>query len=680
MFDPVKGAQRSALPPEEAERLQRAGVLMVDQRRRRPLWFDGRFLAARDLEREQDYFLTRQADLADAVGFGVAAGLEVHAGRSATELRITPGHGVATGGVRVEVAPQDPAAGTDKDLVVDIADLAAQLALNEVLGLARKPTVPDRVRSGLYAIVLRPVEFTASPGSRYPTRPGEARSVHDTEIVEATLVSLIPFRDAGADRDDHQQRSQVARQLFLETSDWQPPTNCLPLALVRLERNQVRWLDTWLLRRPLGDARSDPLGLGTAPRPARVAFLRQYQSQLAAVLAERTESRLPLRFPATDHFVVLPAAGPMPVQAIADAGNALVQHWFPPDMDVDLALVPVDELAAVVEESMLLPPIALTGDAEELAATSVLVMVPVSRADLAGLATRPVVMTRPVVEPQTRGAGLPGLGIRHWSALADLGLRISKRTQIVSAWMLESNARVRGVPGASIGLGGGAAPAGTDPEVPLDRWRTFLARADVLWYVRRRSVSFKEAAVGLGREVITDEATAEERLRTWLGDVKLVRAYEEISGKATTPARARLFEVFSGFAKDDAQAVARASLEALRAGTEFHEAAVVATLAPFRDPRTREAVQRVTELVLESETDEQGQPVPARIEHNRKVVAKLADPTTLAHLREIVKRTTSKELDEAIGPLKDVLRGGSKATVAARVAKIATGLGGGEPR
>ena len=57
--------------------LQNDGSLVIDSQRSRPYWFDGRFLAARDLQREQDYFLQRQADLGQAAGFSVIHGLWV---------------------------------------------------------------------------------------------------------------------------------------------------------------------------------------------------------------------------------------------------------------------------------------------------------------------------------------------------------------------------------------------------------------------------------------------------------------------------------------------------------------------------------------------------------------------------------------------------------------------------
>mgnify|MGYP003510254501 CR=1 FL=1 len=46
------------------ESLRRAGTIIANPSRRRPRYFDGRFLAAGDLTREQDYFLDRGCDLA----------------------------------------------------------------------------------------------------------------------------------------------------------------------------------------------------------------------------------------------------------------------------------------------------------------------------------------------------------------------------------------------------------------------------------------------------------------------------------------------------------------------------------------------------------------------------------------------------------------------------------------
>ena len=69
------GAARERIAAQDLAALRRAGVLVEDPRRERPRYFDGRFLAARDLVRDQQYFLTREADLGQAAGSGVALGL-----------------------------------------------------------------------------------------------------------------------------------------------------------------------------------------------------------------------------------------------------------------------------------------------------------------------------------------------------------------------------------------------------------------------------------------------------------------------------------------------------------------------------------------------------------------------------------------------------------------------------
>ena len=73
----TNGAARERIKPKDLAVLRRTGVLIEDARRERPRYFDGRFLAARDLIRDQQYFLTREADLGQAAGSGVALGLFV---------------------------------------------------------------------------------------------------------------------------------------------------------------------------------------------------------------------------------------------------------------------------------------------------------------------------------------------------------------------------------------------------------------------------------------------------------------------------------------------------------------------------------------------------------------------------------------------------------------------------
>ena len=74
MMSYTQGDTRPVLTATDLANYVANGSAVLDSRRTRPLWFDGRFLTARDLEREQNYFLQRQADLGKAPGLS-----EIHA-------------------------------------------------------------------------------------------------------------------------------------------------------------------------------------------------------------------------------------------------------------------------------------------------------------------------------------------------------------------------------------------------------------------------------------------------------------------------------------------------------------------------------------------------------------------------------------------------------------------------
>src|SRR5271163_2410531 len=82
MANYTAGSTRVVLQQPDLTTYQGNGSVVLDSQLARPLWFDGRFLAASDLEREQNYFLQRQANLGRAGGFGVMHGLLVDQGTS----------------------------------------------------------------------------------------------------------------------------------------------------------------------------------------------------------------------------------------------------------------------------------------------------------------------------------------------------------------------------------------------------------------------------------------------------------------------------------------------------------------------------------------------------------------------------------------------------------------------
>ena len=175
MFKPNQIPARERIDFEEAETLRRLGALFRMERRSRPRYFDGRFLAARDLIRDQAYFLARQTDLGRGIGSGVVTGLTVSARAGlATELVIAPGHGLTPAGEMVALTAP---------LRVRLADLPAAQRLDAAFGIRLLPNDPPRNRSGVFILALRPIEYSANPIAAYPTQIEGPRGVEDRGIL-----------------------------------------------------------------------------------------------------------------------------------------------------------------------------------------------------------------------------------------------------------------------------------------------------------------------------------------------------------------------------------------------------------------------------------------------------------------------------------------------------------------
>ncbi len=159
------GSTRISLLQPDLAAGQANGTVVLDSRRTRPLWFDGRFLKASDLEREQNYFLTREADLAQASGFEGIHGLMVErVGRREPigrfeSIVIRAGYGVTPANELVTVS---------SDLVVPVSELPVESDTSPQPGPANR-TQSTQTRTGLFVIALQPVEFDADPVTAYPT-------------------------------------------------------------------------------------------------------------------------------------------------------------------------------------------------------------------------------------------------------------------------------------------------------------------------------------------------------------------------------------------------------------------------------------------------------------------------------------------------------------------------------
>lgn len=485
-FDPTKGSQRIALSGLALQRIEAKIPQLRDDRRRRPLYFDGRFLAARDLTREQDYFLSRQADLARAGGAGVVTGLLVTPDPADPgKVRIQPGHGVTPSGELVVLTAQ---------MSFNVSQASVSEAIRVRMGVQRARVPTARVRSGLYVLALRPIEYEANPVAQYPTTLDGERSVHNGDIVEATAVTLIPYPDLGEPTEARFRRAHAAKEIFIDRVNPGLVTDALPIAMVALDdRGTLLWVDSHLVRREVGAEAGDILGVSGTPLALREAFMLQFDDHLRDVLAAQHGGIV-----AAQHFLALPPAGAMPKSAIDR--QLFAQRFFPAEVDVDVSVIPSDELGALLEEARLLPPIDLT-DAAELASTSVLVLVPVDREKLNSAVSRLV-------------------GIRRKLPAAAPNLLAKKRPlERLAMLPLARQELVTRVPT-------------TNPDDVA--WRNVLDldhADDTIWYVRRRNLSAKPTIVGevivrptndiraivrgLGAYELTDESARLVSPRIW---------------------------------------------------------------------------------------------------------------------------------------------------------------------
>jgi len=463
MFDSTAGHAREHIDITErdVESMKESGTVVVDTSRRRPLYFDGRFLAASDLSMEQNYIISRQSTLGRALGGGIIDGLLVDEGDDARSVYIGAGHGLTRAGEMVMLP---------EDIQVSLAEVEESQRLNVAFGLSEIAKAPAANRTGLFILALRPVEYTANPIAVYPTsvtgKPSGHRSsatgeviTQDGDIVSAVAISLIPYQDLGTTSELKLRRASAAREIFVDGKEKGFASGVLPLAMLALESGVIAWIDNDMVRRHVGNEHKDVLGLGFAPRGLREAYFRQYESHLRYIMDTEGQSSTK-RFSASDYFFALPACGPMPTSSINP--DDFSQSFFPAEMEVDLSIIPDDELAPLIDESLLLPPIDLSLSGEDFESSSIMVLIPVSRSRLRELSSQLSSMSRDL---QSTAPG-----------------QNSRKNPLEALYELNNKYQ---------------APSLIEGVIGEDSWRELLTINDVLWYVRRRNISYKAEIASL---------------------------------------------------------------------------------------------------------------------------------------------------------------------------------------
>ncbi|SMF27746.1 hypothetical protein SAMN02745866_01767 [Alteromonadaceae bacterium Bs31] len=478
------------LSAEQLEQGKQLGSLVIDDKRRRPLWFDGRFLDAAALNQQQSYYIAKQQDIAQLVGSGVVSGLMVEQdSRTARTLVITEGRGLTPSGKLVVL---------EEDLSIDLAELAQIQALNLQFELSQIPAQSLSNTSGIFILALRPVEFSSDPITSYPTDINGERSVADGSVFEATAVTLIPYTDQGARTELQQRRKHIAAEIFVNGSEKGQPADVLPLAMLAIQKGVIEWLDPYLVRRSLSNKKHALAGLGASPRELREAFYTQYKYQLDDIIQQGRNQA----FAASEAFNYLPPAGPMPLACVNL--DDFSQVYFPAGMDVELSIIPEDELFMMLEESFSLPPIDLSLSEEKAEATSIMVLLAVPRHKVRALSLK-----------------LPSLVEALSSVAADAASGFSS-LDILSAVGAQDDEL------AALESGQSA-------------WREAFQDADVsLWYTRRRTVNFKTEIIGEPVSLLRDESEDEQALEERVNEINFSQVFNQMLGRTTIAARAEV--------------------------------------------------------------------------------------------------------------------------------------------
>jgi hypothetical protein len=253
--------------------------------------------------------------------------------------------------------------------------------------------------------------------------------------------------------------------------------------------------------------------------------------------------------------------GRFPSGTIDPAG--LTHRFFPAGIDVALSFIPEDELPALIEESLLMPPIDLTVGVEGLSGTGVVVVLLLSRGDFesARSSLPNTDSSMPVIRPAS--LNLPRLAI--------------SRTNVFSRLLRP-------------------APAAPDAS-SVEAWRTHLngpLGQRLLWYVRRRNLPIAANVPGTSVTVTTGGGTDLARL------ADLIRADSGLKVKLARLGRLSVPEVNALIRRlaetrfiENPPLIKSLLSKAVPEGSEPKPEEALAALAVVADPRLGEGLARI---------------------------------------------------------------------------------------
>lgn len=325
----------------------------IDPRLTRTNYYDGQLLKASDLTRDQIYVDERLLELGQALGSGIAWGLETELVDEHT-LRVQPGQAIAPSGRVLRLSKTS--------LEINLQDSALIASLNQ--GYYR------RFQRGLYAVTLQFAEIIDGTAEAYPADLTTARRMQVSSYAEGVELTLVPLNLPLPRGDGMAVRAALAREFLAGGQTLNLPTDeAIPLGLLAIDQARPLWLDLGLLRRPLRQP--------YAPDSLQRDVAGHYGELLTDVLAARQAGGLTGPFPAAQYFRILPPVGSIPKDCINPVTGS--QTFFPQEYEVSIAPVRKEDLRNLQEESVRLPVM----DLEKLKDADIMVLVPLEDQDFA---------------------------------------------------------------------------------------------------------------------------------------------------------------------------------------------------------------------------------------------------------------------------------------------------------
>ena len=312
-------------------------------------FFNGRMLTARDLTREQSANREVTRRLGQAVGEGVAYGLEVSKSKSASStsefplVTVTPGLAVNRQGQTLWLRDQ-----TDVALVRKASASAAGVIFTECQPLQAGTYVAG---AGVYLLTVAPAETREGRAVTSALNTGGAACNTDAVVsaVQFRLIQIDPPITTTELHDEKHLQNLIAYKCFgvaetqtfvknpfgsdlpeyglLDSLRPNPLTDCdVPLGVLYWTLSDgIKFIDMWSARRTLMGrdmpGRSSPIVSDRRAKETE-AMVLQFSTQIEDIEVSTLESVV-----ATQHFNYLPPAGLLPVSRESFDG-IIVDNFF----------------------------------------------------------------------------------------------------------------------------------------------------------------------------------------------------------------------------------------------------------------------------------------------------------------------------------------------------------------